>query len=145
MGSETTKALAARRREATARAVRMIAEAEERSPIGSARRARIKSTVRDGCRTLRALGAAERALAELQERAGAALVRLTDDGLSCAEAFESLGLSRAVGRRLIRVAASRECAPRTRSTGGSTDPAPGADRADGGSGAPHGATTKGIL
>lgn len=145
MGSETTKALAARRREASARAVRLIAEAEEHSPIGAARRARIISTVREGRRSVKALGAAERALTVLQARVGAALIRLTEDGLSRSDAYELLDLSRAVGRRLIDVSASTQCASEVPSTSSPIDPAPGAARAEGETGALNCATTKGIL
>lgn len=131
MGSETTKALVARRRAASARADRLVAEARERDPIGSARRARISSTVREGRRALKALGAAERALVDLQARVGAALIRLTEDGLSRNEAYQSLNVSRAVGRRLIRLSASTRPAVSGLSTGTSTDPASGADPAHG--------------
>lgn len=145
MGSETTKALQARRREAAARVDRLIAAADERSPIGSARRARIKTTIRDGRRALRALDAAERVLAEVETRVGAALIRLTEDGLSRSEAYESLGISRAVGRRLLELAVTTRRTSAVFSTGRSTDPASSADRADGETGASDGATTKGNL
>ena len=145
MGSETTKALRARQREASARVDRLIAEADERSPIGSARRARIKSAVRDGRRALRALDAAERALADVEGRAGAALTRLTEDGLSRNEAYESLVVSRAVGRRLIELAVTTRRTSADFSTGTSTDRASSADHAEGETGASDGATTKGIL
>ena len=118
MGSETTKALQARRREAAARVDRLIAAAHERSPIGSARLARIKAATRDGRRALKALESAERSLAEAETQVGDALNRLTQDGLSRSEAYESLGLSRAIGRRLIELAAPtrRKCTDFSTST-----------------------------
>ncbi|WP_148046156.1 hypothetical protein [Nocardioides marmoriginsengisoli] len=145
MGSETTKALRARQREASTRVTRLIAEADAGSPIGSARRTRINSAVREGRRAITALGSAERAVADAEARAGAALIRITEDGLSNNEAFESLGISRAVGRRLINLSVSTRRAPAGLSTSTSTDPTPGANRADGETGAPSDATTKGNL
>jgi hypothetical protein len=105
MGSETTKALLARRREAAAQVERLIAAAEERSHIGASRLARIKSATREGRRALRALDSAERTLAEAETQVGTTLLRLTQDGLSRSEAYKSLGISRAIGRRLIELAA----------------------------------------
>ena len=103
MGSETTKALLARRREAAARVDRLVAAAEEPSPIQASRLARIKSANREGRRALRALDSAERTLAEAETRVGSALIRLTQEGLSRSEAYASLGLSRAIGRRFIEL------------------------------------------
>lgn len=146
MGIETTKALRARRREAAARVDRLVAGAEERSPVGSARRARITAAVRDGRRALRAMDAAEQALVEVRARVGLTLTRLTSDGLSRNEAYRALGVSRAVGRRLIE----RPAARRT-SADGSPPRAPGrapsSSPAGGAAGPPRpGATTnEGIL
>jgi len=104
VGSETTKALLARRREAAARVDRVIAAAKERSPNGASRLARIRSAIREGRRALRALDSAERTLADAETQVGNTLLRLTQDGLSRSEAYESLGISRAIGRRLIALA-----------------------------------------
>lgn len=141
MGSETTKALTARQREASTRVGRLIAGAEERSPIAAARRARINSATRDGLRALKALSAARRSVADAEERAGAALILLTRDGLSSIEAYQSLGISRAVGRRLIELSAPTRRTPDGQSTGTSTDPSSPTDRPDGETDAPRGATT----
>lgn len=143
MGSETTRALTARQREASTRVDRLIAEAEARSPIGSARRARITSIVREGRRALKALSAGRHALADAEERAGAALILLTEVGLSSSEAYQSLGISRAVGRRLIELSAPTRRSAAGPSTSTSHDPSSGSDRPDGETGAPRGATTKG--
>lgn len=145
MGSEATRALTARQREASTRVDRLILEAEARSPIGIARRARITSIVREGRRALKALSAARLALADAEERAGVALILLTGVGLSSSEAYESLGISRAVGRRLIELSAPTRSIADGLSTGTSTAPSSRTDRPDGETGAPHGATTKGSL
>jgi hypothetical protein len=107
VGIEATKALQARRREAAARVDRLVVVAEDRRTVGSGGRARIKAAVRDGRRALRAMGAAEQALVELRARAGLALTRLTADGLSRNEAYQALGVSRAVGRRLLEPSGAR--------------------------------------
>ena len=128
MGSETTKALLARRREAAARVDRLIAATEEHSPIGSVRRARIKSATREGRRALRALDSAERTLAEAESQVGNTLIRLTQDGLSRSEAYEALGLSRAIGRRLIGLAVCTRRTPADLSTDAPTERASSAPR-----------------
>jgi hypothetical protein len=145
MGSETTRALTARRREASTRVDRLIVDAEARSPVGSVRRARISSTVRDGRRALKALSAAQRALADAEERAAAALILLTGDGLSCSEAYQSLGISRAVGRRLLEIfAPTRRTAARP-STGAPANPLSHTDRPDRETGSLRRTTTKGSI
>ena len=76
MGIETTKALQARRRESAAQIERLIARADERNPIGSARRARIKETARLARRKVRALTAAQQSVAAIELEIGQALLRL---------------------------------------------------------------------
>jgi hypothetical protein len=144
VGIETTKALRARRREAAARVDRLVAGAEERSPVVSARRGRIRAAVRDGRRAVRAMDAAERALVEGRARVGRALTRLTGDGLSRNEAYQALGVSRAVGRRLIEPPTERctsaavpppraaeDAAPSSPATGAAGSPRPGATSNEG--------------
>ena len=135
MGIETTKALLARRREAEARVDRLIAAAEERSPIGASRLARIKSANREGRRALRAIDSAERALAEAETRVGNTLIRLTQEGLSRSEAYKSLGISRATGRRLIELAGCTRRTSADFSTDAPIDRAPLSTGVEGATGA----------
>lgn len=107
MGIETTKALKARRRAATARVDRLIANADQRSPNEVARQARVSTAVRDGRRARRDIDVAERAVVAAQTRVGMTLTRLTDEDLSLNEAYAALGLSRAVGRRLVDLSTLR--------------------------------------
>lgn len=133
MGIETTKALQARRREAAARVDRLLAVAGERSAVASARRVRIKAAVRDGRRALRALGTAEQAVLDLRARVGVALTRLTGDGLSSNDAYRALGVSRAVGRRLIGLPEARRTAAdvsTTQASGRAAHPGPTEGEAD---------------
>jgi hypothetical protein len=62
-------------------------------------------------------------------------VRLTEEGLSRNEAYELLGLSRAVGRRHLEQALATRRTSAEFSTASSTDRAPNAASADGESGA----------
>lgn len=101
MGIETTKALKARRRESVAQIERLILRADERNPIGSARRARIKETARLGRRKVRALTAEQQSVAAIELEIGQALLRLVGQGMSRNEAFELVGLSRHMGRRYL--------------------------------------------
>jgi hypothetical protein len=108
MGIETTKALQARRRESAARIDRLIAQADERSPIGSVRRARIKEAARIARRRLRALAAAQQSVAAIEVEIGQALMRVVDQGLSRNAAFDLAGLSRHLGRRYLDLAQSAQ-------------------------------------
>jgi hypothetical protein len=101
MGVEAGKAIRARQRETATRVDRLIAKRDEHGPIGSIRRERIKAATRDGRRALRARDAAQGAVHGAEVRVGAALARIAAQGLSCNEAFEVLGLSKSVGRRLL--------------------------------------------
>ena len=101
MGIETAKALQARRRESAAQIERLIARADERSPIGSARRARIKETARLARRKVRALTAEQQSIAAIELEIGQALLRLVGQGMSRNETFELVGLSRHMGRRYL--------------------------------------------
>jgi len=122
MGSETNKALRARRREFAAQIERLIARADERSPTGSARRARIKEAARLARRRLRALTAAQESVAAIEIEVGLALLKAVDEGLSRNEAFELAGLSRHLGRRYVDLALAAQ--DRLRVTP-STDPGDG--------------------
>ena len=104
MGVETTKALQARRRAAAAHTDRLIAQADERNPIGSARRARIKESARLARRRVAALAAAQQAVTAIEVEIGRALLRVVDQGLSRNEAFEIAGLARHLGRRYVQLA-----------------------------------------
>lgn len=118
MGIETTKALQARRRECAAQIERLIARADERNPIGSARRARIKETARLARRKVRGLIAAQQSVAATELEIGQALLRLVGKGMSRNEAYELVGLSRHLGRRYLDLAMS---SPPTQPTDFSTD------------------------
>jgi hypothetical protein len=107
MGIETTRALQARRRESAARIDRLIAQANDRSPIGSARQARIKEGARIARRRIKSLSAAQRAAAAIEIEIGQALLRITEQGLSRNEAFDLAGLSRHLGRRYVDLALAR--------------------------------------
>ena len=80
MGIETTKALQARRRECAAQIERLIARADERNPIGSARRVRIKETARLARRKVRALTAAQQSVTAIELEIGQALLALSAKG-----------------------------------------------------------------
>ena len=119
MGVETSKAVQARRREHAARVERLIAKADERCPIGSARRARIQETGRLARRRMRALVTAQQAVSAIEVEIGRALLRAVDDGLSRNEAFELVGLRRHLGRKYVERALTAQDRVRASS---STDP-----------------------
>jgi hypothetical protein len=119
MGVESGKAIRARQRETATRVDRLIAKRDERAPIGRARRQRIALIVRQGRHALRSRDAAQAAVEAAERRVGVALVRMAADGLSLNDAFDVLGLSESVGRRLVRAA---EPATRRTGTSSSTDP-----------------------
>jgi hypothetical protein len=102
VGMEAARAIRARQREAAARVERLIAKRDQDGPVGSGRRARIQAAVRDGRRALRARDAAQAAVAAAEARAGAALARITAEGLSLHDAAAAMGLSKSVGRRLLK-------------------------------------------
>lgn len=104
MGSETAKALRARRREAAAASARLLAAVDERSPIGAARRERIKATASLARRRIKALAMAQQRASEIETEIGHALARIVDQGLSRNEAYELVGLSRHLGRRYLDLA-----------------------------------------
>jgi hypothetical protein len=103
MGTETAKALQARRRESRARIDRLIALADERSPISSIRRTRIAESAGLARRRLRALATTQQAAAAIELEIGQALLRVVDQGLSRNEAFELAGVSRHLGRRYVEL------------------------------------------
>ena len=104
MGSETAKALLARRRESAERISRLVTEAQERSPAGAARRHRITQSLRFARRRLRALAAAQRTAAALEVEIGDALVRVEAEGMSRNEVFQRVGLPRYLGRKYVAAA-----------------------------------------
>ena len=120
MGVKESAAIRARQRAVAARVEQLIARADERAPIGSGRRAAMKAAVSEGRAALRKR---DRALAEMEAATadvGSALNRIVEAGLKHYEAFEALGLSIGVGRRLMyeaqhapdrRIAASSTTSP----------------------------------
>jgi hypothetical protein len=104
MGTETAKALRARRRESRTHIDRLIAKADERSPLGSVRRARVAEGARLARRRLKALATAQQAAAVIEVEIGRALLRVVEQGLSRNRAFELAGLSRHLGRRYLAAA-----------------------------------------
>jgi hypothetical protein len=119
MGTETAKALRARRRESRAHIDRLIAKADERTPLGSVRRARVAESARLARRRLKALATAQQAAAAIEVEVGRALLRVVAQGLSRNEAFELAGVSRHLGRRYLAAAQGAQ-APDAASL--STDP-----------------------
>ena len=145
MGVEAAKGVRARQREAAARVERLIIRRDARVPIGSARRARIRSGFREVRRVLRARDAAQAEVEHAEAAAGAALARILAEGLSHSDVCAVLALSAGVGRRLIRSAKVRTRSPGSAS---STDaPRASAGAAPAGHGqigtATRGATAKG--
>lgn len=121
MGIETTKALRARRRELDSRLTRLIQRLDERSPVGIARRSRLSEAARLVRRRLKALAVAQEAVAAIEVEVGHVLLRLVGgEGLSRNEAFELAGITRAYGRRYVRLAGA--ACPRLLDAS-STDPA----------------------
>jgi hypothetical protein len=104
MGVEASKAIRAKQRERAARVERLIARHDQRGEVGRERRNRIGAMVREGRRALRARDVALGAVADSEIRVGAALARIAAEGLSLNHAYEALGLSRNVGRRLVQSA-----------------------------------------
>jgi hypothetical protein len=131
MGVTTARALQARRRASSAHIDRLIAKADERSPIGSVRRARIKDAAQLARRKARALEAAHQAVTVVEVEIGIALLRLVDQGMSRNEAFELAGLRRHLGRRYLDLAERPQTSPRPGFSTASADDAvprpPGSD------------------
>lgn len=131
MGIETSKALQARRRESAAQIERLIARADERNPIGSVRRTRIKEAARLARRRVRALAAAQDSVSTIELEIGRSLVRLLGQGMSRNDAFALVGLPRHLGRRYLdRAMSSPPPQPTDFSTEQSIDDTPGAAGAD---------------
>jgi hypothetical protein len=129
MGSETGKALLARRRESTERISRLVTEAQERNPAGAARRHHITQSLRLARRRLRALAAARRTVAALEVDIGDALMRVEAEGMSRNEVFQRVGVPRHAGRKYIAAArAAQDRLPAASSPGHvavlGTDPSP---------------------
>ena len=133
MGSETAKALRARRREAAAASARLLAAVDERSPIGAARRERIKAAASLARRRLKTLAVAHQRVDEIEVEVGQALIRIVDQGLSRNEAYELVGLSRHLGRRYLDLASyPRGNAPTNSSAASAVAEGPTPSGADGG-------------
>jgi hypothetical protein len=145
MGVTTARALQARRRASAAHIDRLIAKADQRSPIGSVRRARIKEAAQLARRKVRALEAAHQAVAAAEVEIGVALLRLLDQGMSRNEAFELAGLRRHLGRRYLDLAERPQTSPRPGfSTASADDAVPRLPGSDGDpDGAQPGAVTTG--
>lgn len=120
MGVKAGSAIRARQREVAARVERLIAQADDQAPIGSARRAAIRHAVRAGRRALRARDRARDLVESAEADVGSALLSAVAQGLTQAESFEALGLSTAVGRRLYadaEHAATRAATPSSTASG----------------------------
>jgi len=88
-----------------ARVDRLIADRDERGPNASARRQRITAAVRDGRRALLTRRTSRAAVQDAEARVGAALVRITAEGLPLKAAIDAVGVSKTVGRRLASASA----------------------------------------
>lgn len=110
MGTETAKALRARRRESRAHIDRLIARADARSPLGPVRRARVAESARLARRRIKALATAHEAVAAIEVEIGRALLRVVDQSLSRNEAFELAGVRRHLGRRYLAAAEGAQAA-----------------------------------
>jgi hypothetical protein len=124
MGTETAKALRARRRESRAHIDRLIAKADERGSIGSVRRSRITYSARLARRRLKALATAQQAVAAIEVEIGWALLKVVEQGMSRNEAFALAGVSRHLGRRYLAAAEGAQVPAGARL---STDPVPAAE------------------
>ena len=103
MGVVATKAIQVRRRSTDVRIDRLVAQRDASDAGRSARNQRIKAATRDARKALRAKAAADRAGETAEVRAGAALRRLADEGLTISDAAALLDLSRSAARRLNRL------------------------------------------
>ena len=103
MGVVATKAIQVRRRSTGARIDRLVAQRDASDAGRSARNQRIRAATRDARKALRAKAAADRAGETAEVRAGAAVRRLIDGGLSISDAAVLLDLSRGAVRRLSRL------------------------------------------
>lgn len=82
---------------------RQVAAYDAHRPERIARDERIKTAKRAARRALRARAVADRARQTADARAGAALRRVMDEGLSMSEAAVLLDLSRSAAKRLVRL------------------------------------------
>ncbi len=103
MGVVATKGIQARRRSTGMRIDGLITERDANDPPQVARNRRIKAATRDARKALRAKAAADHAGETAEVRAGAAVRRLIDEGLSISDAAALLDLSRGAARRLSRL------------------------------------------
>ena len=104
MGVKESAAIRARQREVATRVERLLTQANKRTSIGSRRQAEIGAAVRAGRAALRKRERVLSDLASVSTEVGAALNRIVEAGLQHAEAFDALGLSIGVGRRLLHEA-----------------------------------------
>jgi hypothetical protein len=107
MGAEATKSIRAQQREVATRIERLIAKRDRTdapSPYEKGSRGRVKSAAAAVRRSVRARDAALASAQRTEVMAGLALLRIVEEGLTLAEAFEMVGLTRGVGRRLVAVA-----------------------------------------
>ena len=116
MGVKGSAALRARQREVADRVERLISHADQQAPAGPTQRANIKAGIRSGLAAMRRSERAHAAAAGASTDIGVALTQLVASGLTHAQAFEALGLTVGVGRRLLREAN----APQERRTGSSS-------------------------
>jgi hypothetical protein len=108
VGIKDSAAIRARQRAVATRVERLIERADEQRPIGPAQRADIKYAVRTGRALLRTWERANSAANAATTGVGVALSQLVTKGLTHAQAFDALGLTVGVGRRLLREADGRQ-------------------------------------
>jgi hypothetical protein len=102
VGRKDSAAMRARQRAVASRVERLIGRADQQRPIGPAQRADIKDAVRSGRAVLRRWERANAAANAATTDVGVALSQLVTKGLTQAQAFDALGLTVGVGRRLLR-------------------------------------------
>ena len=104
MGVKGSAAIRARQREVAARVDRLIARGDNRPQTRSGRQTEIRVAVRAGQVALRRRARVVADLDDANAELGAALHRIVATGVTHAEAFEALGVSVGVGRRLLHQA-----------------------------------------
>ncbi len=124
MGVVASRAIRARQRSTVEEIERRVAVRDQ--PETARRDQRIQAAKRDGRRALRARAAAEQAKSAAEVKAGTALCRLVDQGLSLGDAAVLLVLTRSAAKRLVRTAKDAAVAnDPTPSTGSAGDSATG--------------------
>lgn len=108
MVSRTNRAVGARRQQSLDRIDRLVARGALTAATREGGRQRVSQSLGSARRRLRALAAAQRAVAALEVEIGRALLRVEAEGLSRNEAFARVNLRRHVGRKYIAAALSAQ-------------------------------------